>query len=301
MAVANPRFPERMPRGANKILSALLVLLLPACLMFGTFVLYPIIQSLALSLYDWDGVSQWQWIGLDNYWELLADPAFSIALRNSALWLVGSMLAPVLGLALALLLNQAILGIRIIRSLFFLPFVISQVVVGLVFAWFFHSEFGLLDAALASFGLPPAELLAHENWSIVAVIIASLWPQTAYCTILYLTGLVTIRAELVEAARVDGASGWSLLWCVVLPQLRPVGFIVAMVCVVSALRSFDLVVIMTGGGPYGRSSVLAHYMYEQVFLSSRYGYGSAVATVLFVLMAACVGIFLARLLREERS
>ena len=133
------------------------------------------------------------------------------------------------------------------------------------------------------------------------VIAAGLWPQTAYCAILYLTGLMTIRAELVDAARVDGARGLTLLWHVILPQLRPVTFIVIMVSVVNALRSFDLVMMMTLGGPYNSSNVLAYYMYEQTFLSSRYGYGAAIATVLFFLMSSVVGVLLRRLLRRERD
>jgi multiple sugar transport system permease protein len=116
---------------------------------------------------------------------------------------------------------------------------------------------------------------------------------------LYLTGLTGLRPELIDSARIDGAKGVSLLWHVVLPHLRPVTFIVAMVCVVSALRSFDLVMIMTAGGPYNSTMVLGYYMYEQTFLSLRYGYGAAIATVLFALMGTCVGFFLWRLLRRE--
>ena len=280
---------------------AVFVLLAPACVMFAIFVIFPIIQSLWLSLQDWDGVGVPRWVGFANFAELVGDPGFWVALRNNMLWLLGSSLAPAIGLGLALFLNQTVRGIRVIRALFFAPFVISQVVVGLVFAWFFHAEFGLLDAALRRLGLQPLALLAHEELSIIAVITASLWPQAAYCTILYLTGLMSLRPEMIEAARVDGAGGWALLWDIVIPALRPVTFIVAMVCVVGAMRSFDLVVIMTGGGPYGQSSVLAHYMYEQVFLASRHGYGAAVAAVLFAVMGACVGLFLWRLLRGERA
>ena len=133
------------------------------------------------------------------------------------------------------------------------------------------------------------------------MILAGLWPQTAYCMVLYLAGLTGLRPELIDSARMDGATGPTLLWHVVLPQLRPVTFIVAMVCVVSALRSFDLVVIMTAGGPYNSTMVLGYYMYEQTFHSLRYGYGAAIAIVLFALMATCVGLFLWRLLRRELS
>jgi len=278
-----------------------LILLAPAGLLFSLFVLYPIIESVRLSLYEWDGVSPKSWIGFGNFTELFDDPVFYTALANNLCWLALYLLAPMLGLGLALFLNQKVRGIRLIRSLFLLPFVISQVVVGLIFAWFLNAEFGLLNQLLSRAGLSLVAPLESERWAIFAVILTGLWPQTAYCMILYLTGLAGIRPELVDTARMDGAKGHTLLWHVVLPQLRPVTFIAAMVCVVSALRSFDLIMIMTVGGPYNSTMVLGYYMYEQTFLNLRYGYGAAIATVLFVLMGGCIGLFLWRLLRREMA
>ena len=277
-----------------------LLLLLPAGLFFGLFVLWPIVDSIWLSLHDWDGISPRTWIGLGNYQELVTDPVFWTAIQNNVWWLVLFMLAPVFGLAIALFLNQQVGGIRLVKSLFFFPFVISQVVVGLVFSWFFNAEFGLLNAMLQGLGLEPVALLEDERWATFAIILAGLWPQTAYCMILYLTGLTAINPELIEAARMDGAKGWRLLWNVVLPQLRPATFIAVVVCVVGALRSFDLVSIMTLGGPYNSSTVLAYYMYEQTFLSFRYGYGAAIAAVLFLIMNVYIAFFLWRMLRNER-
>ena len=276
-----------------------LILLAPACLLFFIFVIYPIAASIFLSLHDWDGVGAKTWVGLDNYVELFDDPVFYTAVKNNLFWLLIYLLAPALGLVLALFLSQNVRGIRLIRALFLVPFVISAVVVGLMFAWFLNADFGLLNQILGKFGVAPVAPLESERWAIFAVIAAGLWPQTAYCMILYVTGLTAIRGELIESARVDGASGPRLMWQVVLPQLRPVSFIAAMVCIVSALRGFDLVVIMTAGGPYDSSTVLGYYMYEQTFLSFRYGYGAAIATVLFVLMVSCVGLFLWQLLRRE--
>lgn len=277
-----------------------LILLIPAGLFFGTFVLWPIADSLWLSLHDWDGISPKTWVGLGNYQELVTDPVFWTAITNNIWWLVLFMLAPVFGLAIALFLNQQVGGIRLAKSLFFFPFVISQVVVGLVFSWFFNAEFGLLNAMLEGLGLEPVSLLEDERWATFAIIVAGLWPQTAYCMILYLTGLTAINPELIEAARMDGAKGWRLLWNVVLPQLRPATFIAVVVCVVGALRSFDLVSIMTLGGPYNSSTVLAYYMYEQTFLSFRYGYGAAIAAVLFLVMNVYIAFFLWHMLKNER-
>jgi multiple sugar transport system permease protein len=224
---------------------------------------------------------------------------FLTALANNLRWLACYAIAPVAGLVLAVFLHQALPGMRLVRSLFFMPFVISQVVVGLVFGWFFHSRFGLVNALLGSLGLGPVTPLDSERWALYAMIVAGLWPQIAYCLVLYLTGLATLSPPVIDAARVDGARGVALLWHVVLPQLRPMLFIVAMVCAVSALRSFDYVMIITLGGPFDSSTTLAYYMYEQTFLGQRYGYGAAVATVLLLLMSGIILGLLWRLLRRE--
>ena len=189
----------------------------------------------------------------------------------------------------------------LVRSLFFMPFVISQVVVGLVFSWFFNARFGLFNEILAGLGLPTVAPLDSEHGALYAMILAGLWPQTAYCMILFLTGLATLRPELIDAARVDGAKGWPMFYHVVLPQLRPINFIVAMVCAVAALRSFDYVMIMTLGGPYNSSTVLAYYMYEQTFVGLRYGYGAAIATVLLALMSGIIIALLWQMFRRERA
>jgi multiple sugar transport system permease protein len=276
-----------------------LLFVAPALLAFTTFVLVPIAHSLWISLHDWDGMGPMRYVGLGNYRELFADPAFHTALGNNARWLGLFLLAPPAGLGLALFLNQRMLGMRLVRALFFFPFVLSQVVVGLAFSWLYDPSFGLLNHLLGAFGAGPLSPLSDERLVTWFIILAGLWPQVAYCMVLYLAGLTQISPELVEAARLEGAQGPRLLWSVVLPQLRPATFMASVVTLIGALRSFDLVAIMTGGGPYGRSSVLAFLMYEQSIFSYRMGYGAAVATVLFLLMDVFIAFFLASLLRKE--
>jgi len=181
--------------------------------------------------------------------------------------------------------------------------VISQVVVGLVFAWFYDPTSGLLNVILGWFGLGPIAVLADERFVTYGIIVAGLWPQTAYCMILYLTGLNAIDPEQIEAGRLDNAKGWKMLWYVILPQLRPATFIAVVVTVIGALRSFDLISIMTDGGPYGSSTVLAFYMYEQALseYGFRMGYGSAIAVVLFLIMMIYIAFFLTRMYRDERG
>ncbi|MCF4098127.1 carbohydrate ABC transporter permease [Maritalea mediterranea] len=277
--------------------------LAPGIIMFLLYVIYPIIGSFQISFYDWDGLGQKEWVGVNNYIELMDDEAFYTSLKNNVIWLVLYMLAIPAGLFVALFLNQTVFGIRLYKSLFFFPFVISQVVVGLVFSWFYDPSNGLMNIALEAIGFDAIPVLADERYVTYGIIAAGLWPQTAYCMILYLTGLNAIDPEQIEAARLDNAKGWRMLWYVILPQLRPATFIAMVVTVIGALRSFDLISIMTDGGPWGSSRVLAFYMYEQAFseYGFRMGYGAAIAVVLFLIMMVYITFFLYKMYRDERG
>ncbi len=277
--------------------------LAPALAMFMVYVIGPIFESMALSLYDWDGLGEPTYIGLDNYRELWTDPDFWTSLKNNVIWFFGFLLSIPLGLGLALLLNQEVFGIRLVKSLFFFPFVISQVVIGLVFSWFYDPSNGLLIKAIALFGGDPVAILSDERLVTYGIVAAGLYPQTAYCMILYLTGLNSVRTDLIEAARLEGAKGWTMLRHVVLPQLRPATFIAVVVTIIGSLRSFDMISIMTQGGPYGQSRVLAYYMYEKALSEYGYrmGYGTAIATVLFLLMLVYIVFVLYRVYQQEQE
>jgi multiple sugar transport system permease protein len=277
--------------------------LAPGLIMFLIYVILPIFQSIWISLYEWDGLSPKTYIGLENYRELLTDPDFFVSIKNNIIWLVLYMLAVPVGLFIALFLNQTVTGIRIYKSLFFFPFVISQVVVGLVFTWLYDPSNGILAFIFEWFGSQAPSILGDERYVTYGIIAAGLWPQIAYCMILFLTGLNNVSPDLVEAGRLDNAKGWRMLWYVILPQLRPATFIAIVVTVIGALRSFDLISIMTQGGPYGSSRVLAYYMYEQALSEYGYrmGYGAAIATILFCIMMVYIAFFLWRMYKQEQE
>jgi multiple sugar transport system permease protein len=277
--------------------------LAPGLLMFLIYVILPILQSFWLSLYDWDGLGAKTWLGFGNYVELKDDPDFYTSLKNNVIWLVLYLLSVPFGLFIAIFLNQTVRGIRIYKSLFFFPFVISQVVVGLIFSWFYAPGFGLFYLLIEKLTGTGIAVLADPNYVTYGIIAAGLWPQTAYCMILYLTGLNNVSPDQVEAARLDGAKGWKMLWFVILPQLRPATFIAVVVTVIGALRSFDLVSIMTDGGPFGSSRVLSFYMYEQALSEYGYrmGYGAAIAVVLFLIMMIFISGFIWKMIRDEKE
>ncbi|MFV1874957.1 MULTISPECIES: carbohydrate ABC transporter permease [Nioella] len=287
----------------NRMTVTPLLFLLPGLLFFVVYVISPIFQSFNISLYDWDGLGEATYIGLDNYRELVDDRAFETSLWNNLKWLALYLLAIPAGLFIALFLNQTVTGIRLYKSLFFFPFVLSQVVVGLVFSWFYLPRVGLLNAVLTFFGLDSINVLGDPDLATYGIIAAGLWPQTAYCMILYLTGLNAVDPEQIEAGRLDGAKGWKMLWHVVLPQLKPATFIAFVVTIIGALRSFDLISIMTNGGPFGSTRVLSFMMFEQALseYGFRMGYGSAIAVVLFLIMLVFIGYFLWQMWRDERA
>ena len=276
--------------------------LMPGILLFAIYVLWPIISSISISLYQWDGLSPATYVWIENYIELMDDEEFYTALWNNVRWLVCFMGAVPIGLALALFLNQVVFGIRLIKSLFFFPFVISQVVIGLVFTWFYEPNYGIIAPLLNLVGLEGWAILADEDYATYGIIFAGIYPQIAYCMILYLTGLNNVSADQIEAGRMDGATGLSLFWNIILPQLRPATFIAVVVTIIGSLRSFDMIAIMTQGGPWGSTNVLAYFMFEQALSEYGYrmGYGSAIATILFSIMMIYILFFIYRMYRDEK-
>tara|TARA_S200000501_G_scaffold236986_1_gene222148 strand:+ start:1589 stop:2509 length:921 start_codon:yes stop_codon:yes gene_type:complete len=297
----------------NQLKFAPIYFLAPTIILFLLYVIYPIIDSIWVSFHSWNGMDRslldssgdlknWKWVGLDNYKELFfEDYTFPINIINNLKWLILSLLVIPIGLGLAIFLNQNIREMKFIKPLFFFPFVINLVVVSLIFTWFYMPKYGLLDLIFRSLGLEPIAFLAEETLATYAIIFAFFWPAIAYTMIIYLTGLTNINTEVVEAGRIDGASGFNMFWNVILPQLRPATFIATVVTIVGALRSFDMVAIMTKGGPWGSSSVLAYKMYEEALFSYRMGYGSAIATILFLIMDIYIAWFLYRLFINESS
>ena len=292
----------------NEIAITPWLFLVPGLIMFAIYVVFPIFQSFRISLFKWDGLgslaTHGEYIGMANYEKLLTrDRSFNISLWNNLKWLIFYLASIPAGLFIALFLNQTVRGIRLYKSLFFFPFVISQIVVGLVFTWFYDPQYGLFNGIIGFVCFEPINVLGDPTLSTYGVIAAGLWPQTAYCMILYLTGLNSVDPEQIEAARLDGAKGMRMLWHVILPQLRPATFIAFVVTVIGSLRSFDLISIMTNGGPFGSSRVLSFYMFEKSLseYGFKMGYGAAIAVILFLIMMMFIGYFLWRMYQDEKA
>ncbi|MAZ84452.1 MAG: sugar ABC transporter permease [Rhizobiales bacterium] len=293
----------RMPHSSRKVLHRLTpaLLLAPGLLLFLLVIIWSAVQTFWISLHAWDGFGPMQWVGLANYAELWNDPQFWVSLYNNVVWLVIFLLAPPLGLAIALLVNQPIRSMRLAKSLFFMPLVLSTVTVGVIFVWFYDPTFGLLALIYSAFEAAAPAVLSNEYAVTFAVVFAGLWPQVAFCMVLFLAGLNNLDQEVIGAGRVDNARGWMMLRHVVLPQLKQVAFIAIAISMIGALRSFDIIAVMTNGGPFGSSTNLAYQMFEESLFSYRFGYGAALATVLFIIMMVFIVWYLRRLLADERT
>lgn len=260
--------------------------ILPNFIGFAALTLIPVIASLALSFLDWDSYSTPRWVGLDNFERMIHNDNFWTALRNTAYYAVGHV-PLTLGAALgfAVLLNQKLKGVRFFRTALFFPYITSLVAVAVVWNMLLSPDLGPVNQFLRAIGIDhPPGWTTSTTWAMPAVIVASVWRDLGYYMILYLAGLQTIPAELYEAAQVDGATGWQRFWFITVPGLRPTTFFVLIMLTISSFKVFDLIQVMTEGGPGRATLVLSQVIYREGIVQGRFGYSSAVSMVLFVIV-----------------
>ena len=274
--------------------------LLPALLIFTIFVLWPIAQSARYSFYDWDGIQPMtDYVGLENYKALADDPVFWRALQHNIIVVVWSVCTQIpLGIALALLLTRGLRGSVIFRTLYFAPMVLSEVIVGVVWRWIYHPRFGMANALMEKLGLEAQCWLGDEQLTLICILIATTWRYLGFYIVIFIAAIQGIPDELYESASIDGASGWQQHRCITLPLLMPTIRIAAVLMIVGALKSFDLVWVLTEGGPSHSSELIATYMFKEAFRSNHWGYGSALAFILF-LIAFVVALVFVVLTRER--
>lgn len=260
--------------------------ILPNFLGFATLTLIPVIASLALSFLDWDSYTSPRWVGLANFQRMIRNDTFWTALRNTAYYAVGHVpLTLVAALGFAVLLNQKLKGVRFFRTALFFPYITSLVAVAVVWNMLLSPDLGPVNQFLRAVGVDhPPGWTTSTTWAMPAVIMASVWRDLGYYMILYLAGLQTIPAELYEAAQVDGASGWQRFWNITVPSLRPTTFFVLIMLTISSFKVFDLVQVMTEGGPGRSTLVLSQVIFREGITQGRFGYSSAVSMVLFVIV-----------------
>jgi ABC-type sugar transport system permease subunit len=289
-ALRERRQPEPPASTRRRSLRPILIgwsFLLPNFLGFALLTLVPMVFGLALSFMDWSPWGDPEWVGFENFERMFRNSTFWIALWNTTYYAAGHIpLTMVVSLGLALLLNRALAGLGFFRTAFFLPYVTSLVAVAVVWNMLFNPTSGPVNQFLQVLGVTdPPGWTSSTAWAMPAVIIASVWRDMGYYMVLFLAGLQTIPTELYEAARVDGANAWQRFWNITLPGLRPTTFFVLIMCTVASFKVFDLIVVMTDGGPGRATKVLSQLIYEEGIREGRFGLASAISLVLFVLVA----------------
>lgn len=280
----------------------LLYLALPVVAYVAVIIL-PIVMTARLSLYKSNGFTPPQWVGLDNYTRMAEDPAFRTALVNTLVWTAVTMTVPVaVGLGYAAVLNSRRLrGTGLLRALVFLPSTMSLVTLGIMFSLVYNSSFGALNGVLDAVGLGflAQDWLGDPDLVLYSLVAVFAWQFSGLSMALFNASIRQIPAELYEAARVDGANGLQRFRYVTLPRVRPVMVVVVALTVIQSLRSFDLVYVMTKGGPDNASALLGYYMYVQTFVNRNQGYGAAIAVVILLLSLTFAIVYVRRVATRE--
>jgi ABC-type sugar transport system permease subunit len=278
-----------------------LALVAPAVVLVVTFFLFPLGTAGYYSLTSWDGApGSAPFVGLANYTEMLRDGEMWHALLNNGIWVVVGTVAPlVIGLVLAVLLWSGARGAVIYRLLFFFPRVLPSVVIGIVWGWIYDPLNGWLNRMLDAVGLGAITKgwLGDARLALYAVLFAAIWATFGFVVVIFLAALQNVDIELVDAARLDGANAAQRLWHVILPQITPVFLMVTTLTLVGGISVFDIVFIMTGGGPGNATQVLGTYSFQSAFQLNRIGYGTSVALLITVLSVPFV-VILNRLQRR---
>ena len=297
---AQPKVSQNWKRRWRSLLTPWLFLALPLAI-YLIWVIGPLFYSFYLSLTNWDGVTNPVFIGFRNYQTLLHDPVLYTAFANNIKVLCVFLIVPIAGgLGLAVLFNRPSRFVNVLKAAIYSPMVLSFIVIGLIWSWFYLPNEGVLNTLLRNIGLGilAKSWLSDASISMFSITFAACWRQIGYVMLLYLAGLNTIDPTFIEAARIDGANGWQVFRQILFPLLTPITTIIVVATIIDSLQFFDLVFIMTHGGPGYASTVLANFMYTEAFVNFRYGYGAAIAVVEFLLSFVFIVVYLTRLLRQ---
>ena len=256
----------------------------PALIVYLVYVIYPILSTLGYSFYSWDGTNDKTFIGLDNYIQLFNDVVFWTSLTNNAWVVLTSVFVQIpLGMIMALMLFAPIRGIRLFSSVYFLPFLMSTVAIGLLWVYMFDPINGIINQIVNLLGFENVAWLSDENTSLIAILIVVVWQFSPFYMILFKAAMVGIGEELYESAQIDGANSWQKFFHITLPLLMPTIVSSSILAIVGSLKAFDIFYIMTGGGPNHATELMGTYMFKQAFINFNMGYASAIAFLMFLI------------------
>ena len=267
------------------------LLISPNLIVFGVFMLLPLILTFVISLQETSGLGPAEWVGLGNYIELISDGVFWRSLINTLGYAAITVpLGLALGLAVAMLLNNAVWLREVMRTIYYLPVVISGVAAGLIAQWMFNENIGVVNEVLGIAGLGPVSWQSSPAWAMASVVLLTLWVGVGFNMVVYLAALQGIPREYYDASAVDGANSAQQFRHVTLPGLGTATVFLAIYGVILSFQAFDLIYILTGGGPGNATEVLGTYAYKQAFSARERGYGAAIGVVLYLLLIVVLSV-----------
>jgi len=273
---------------------------LPAVLLVSVFLLYPVIFTVYISFTEWDLITPPKWVGFAQYIKLFTDPAFTQSFRNTLIWTAGMLFLPVpIGLFLALIIN-GVPGEGLVKVLFYLPRILAATAVGIIWQFIYSSD-GILNSILTLIGASKFThtWLTQSPLNTIMMILTTGWGSVGWAMVMFLVGLQTIPLEVIEAAKIEGATEWQINRYIKIPLLKPMATIVITMSIIGSFTVFDLIWVMTRGGPYRSSETLAVTMYRGAFVLFQMGYGAAIAVVLSIIVLSFSIIYLRTSFREE--
>lgn len=271
------------------------LMILPALFFYAVFILYPVVGSTILSFHKWDGAGAKLFVGVANYLQAFGDRIVWMSFRNNVVYTMGIILLGVFpGLILAVLLARKLAGRSAFQSIFFFPRLLTQVIVAIVWGWIFNPIFGLLNYSLRTVGLGflAKGWLGDPQFALWAIIVAGAWTYFGFCMVIFLAGLQNTDPTLYDAARIDGANAFQTFLYVTIPQIRHVITMVVIYTVIDSFKVFDLVYILTQGGPGNSTQIMATYIYQKSFRENYFGYGASVAVLLTIFILVVSVLFL---------
>lgn len=290
-----------MKKGKLGILEDYLFLV-PALLIYLSVIVFPVFYSVFISLHKTNGVGEMVFVGLDNFRQLIFDdPVFHIAIRNNMIWILLTIFVTMtLALLLAVLLNKPFKGRTFFRGFFYFPCVIAPIAVAIIWRWIYNPNVGFVNQLFEALGLSFRQSwISDPNASLFAIFVAALWQSVGQSMILFLAGLQAVSADVLEAATIDGATGMRKFFRIVVPLLKETFIIVGATLIVAAMKVFDVVQGLTGGGPNNATQMLSTYMYAQTFQYNNVGMGTAIAVIMVVVMLVVIVPYISFTVREE--
>lgn len=272
--------------------------MVPAITMVVVFLLFPVAYTVVISLTKWDGLGQAKFVGLKNYAQFVRDDIFLKSLKNTIIWVIFTLALSVL---LALLIAYFVNRIRfayLFKSIFYIPMAVSAVITGVIWGRMYTPDLGVLNNILRLLGFQGKSWLLDVPLNTFSMVIAWTWKTVGFNMIIFLIGLQTIPIEPVEASKLEGATGWQTFLYVVLPMLRPITTIVVAMSLITSLNIFDIIYVMTSGGPYRSSETLAVTMFRESFLLFHMGYGASIAIFLSAIVLGVSWLYVREITRH---